>query len=368
MGIHGLMRLINEYSPGAIKEKEIKSYFGRKICIDASMSLYQFLIAIRAGPDQSFLTNADGEVTSHLIGMFYRTLRMMDNGIKPCYVFDGKPPELKSGELDERRKKREENAKKLEEAKETGDQEEINKFERRGVHVTKQHNEEAKKLLRLMGIPVIEAPSEAEAQCAVLVKAGKCFGTSTEDMDALTFGTKKLLRNMNASASRKLPILEIDLNIILEDWGIDMDQFIAICVLCGCDYTNKIRGIGPKKSFDLIKKYKTIEKGITTLDKKRYKVPENFLYKEATQLFVKPEVTNPDDIQLVWKKPDEEGLIQFMVNEKGFEESRIRSGIKRLHKAQGKSTQKRMESFFGMPTIKRKKPPTKKSKKKKKRK
>merc|ERR1712083_359711 len=163
--------------------------------------------------------------------------------------------------------------------------------------------------------------------------------------DALTFGTKKLLRNLSSAASRKLPIVEIDLKIILEDWGIDMDQFIAICILCGCDYTTKIRGIGPKKAFELIKKYKTIENGIKHLDKKRYKVPENFLYKEATKLFISPEVANAEDIKLSWKKPDEEGLIKFMVEEKGFDEGRIKAGIQRLHKAQGKSTQKRMESF-----------------------
>jgi len=368
MGIKGLMKLINTNTPGAIKEKEMKSFFNRKIALDASMSLYQFLIAIRIGEGQTALTNDAGEVTSHLIGMFYRTLRMMDAGIKPAYVFDGKPPELKSGELDERRKKREENAKHLAEAKEEGNQDDINKFTRRGVHVNKQHNEEAKKLLRLMGVPVIEAPSEAEAQCAALTKAGKVYATATEDMDALTFGTNILLRNLTASKARKLPVLQIDLKIILEDLNLTMDQFIDVCILSGCDYTNSIRGIGPMKALAFIKKYKTIEKVIANIDTKKYKVPDDFLYKESAKLFVEPEVTNPDDITLTWKVPDEEGLIQFMVKDKGFAEDRIRKGIERIHNSRGKSSQKRMESFFGMPTIKRKKPtPAKKGKKKKKR-
>lgn len=98
MGIHGLARLISEQAPEAIKSNEIKSYFGRKIAIDASMCIYQFMIAVRQ-QDGQVLQNENGETTSHLMGMFYRTVRMVDNGIKPVYVFDGKPPTLKSGEV-----------------------------------------------------------------------------------------------------------------------------------------------------------------------------------------------------------------------------------------------------------------------------
>merc|ERR1712142_1401954 len=104
MGIHNLMKLMGDFAPTAIKECEIKNYFGRKVAIDASMSLYQFLIAVRA--DGNMLTDDDGETTSHLVGMFYRTIRMVENGIKPVYVFDGKPPELKSGELEKRKEAR----------------------------------------------------------------------------------------------------------------------------------------------------------------------------------------------------------------------------------------------------------------------
>uniref|UniRef100_A0A671VLM0 Flap structure-specific endonuclease 1 n=1 Tax=Sparus aurata TaxID=8175 RepID=A0A671VLM0_SPAAU len=97
MGIHGLAKLIADHAPGAIREQDIKNYFGRKIAIDASMCIYQFLIAVRQ--DGNVLQNEDGETTSHLMGMFYRTIRMLEHGIKPVYVFDGKPPQLKSAEV-----------------------------------------------------------------------------------------------------------------------------------------------------------------------------------------------------------------------------------------------------------------------------
>lgn len=97
MGIHGLTKVIADHSPKALKENSISQYFGRKIAIDASMSIYQFMIAVRS--EGNMLTNSEGQSTSHLMGMFYRTIRMVENGIKPLYVFDGKPPNLKSGEV-----------------------------------------------------------------------------------------------------------------------------------------------------------------------------------------------------------------------------------------------------------------------------
>lgn len=136
------------------------------------MSLYQFLIAVRQQDGQQ-LMNESGETTSHLMGMFYRTLRIVDNGIKPVYVFDGHPPRMKNGELAKRYVRREEAVKQMEDAKETGDAEKLDKFTRRTVRVTREQNEEAKKLLKLMGIPYVDAPCEAEAQCAALAKAGK---------------------------------------------------------------------------------------------------------------------------------------------------------------------------------------------------
>lgn len=137
------------------------------------MCLYQFLIAVRTEGAQ--LTSVDGETTSHLLGAFYRTIRLIENGIKPVYVFDGKPPDLKSGELNKRQEKRAEAQKALEKATEAGDATEIDKFNRRLVKVTKQHAEEVKQLLSLMGVPYIDAPCEAEAQCAALVGFLKCY-------------------------------------------------------------------------------------------------------------------------------------------------------------------------------------------------
>lgn len=186
----------------------------------SSMSIYSFLIAVRSGGEM--LTNEEGETTSHLMGMFYRTLRIVDNGIKPLYVFDGAPPKLKSGELAKRFQRKAEATEMHEEAKEIGTAEEMEKFSRRTVRVSKEHNAECQRLLKLMGVPYIIAPTEAEAQCAVLARAGKVYAAASEDMDTLCFNSPILLRHLTFSEQRKEPIQEIHLDKVLQ--GLNMDR------------------------------------------------------------------------------------------------------------------------------------------------
>ncbi|XP_066578938.1 flap endonuclease 1 [Amia ocellicauda] len=366
MGIHGLAKLIADQAPGAIKENDFKSYFGRKIAIDASMSIYQFLIAVRQ--DGNVLQNEDGETTSHLMGMFYRTIRMLESGIKPVYVFDGKPPQLKSGELVKRGERRAEAEKLLAQAQEAGEQENIEKFNKRLVKVTPQHNAECKALLTLMGVPYVEAPCEAEASCAALVRAGKVFATATEDMDGLTFGTTVMLRHLTASEAKKLPIQEFHFNRILEEMGLTHEQFIDLCILLGCDYCGTIKGIGPKRAMDLIRQHRSIEEILDNIDLAKHPVPEGWLFREARALFLKPEVVDCDTVDLRWTEPDQEGLVQFMCNEKNFSEDRIRNGCKKILKSRQGSTQGRLDTFFsvtGSLSSKRKEPEIKGSAKKK---
>ncbi|XP_055592556.1 flap endonuclease 1 [Uranotaenia lowii] len=364
MGIKGLSQLIADIAPFAVKEGEIKNFFGRKVAIDASMCLYQFLIAVRAEGAQ--LTSVDGETTSHLMGTFYRTIRLLENGIKPVYVFDGKPPDLKSGELSKRAEKREEAQKALDKATEAGATEDIDKFNRRLVKVTKQHAAEAKELLKLMGVPYVDAPCEAEAQCAALVKAGKVYATATEDMDALTFGSSILLRHLTFSEARKMPVQEFNYEKVIKGFELSTDEFIDLCILLGCDYCDTIRGIGPKKAIELINKYRSIEDILDNLDTKKYIVPENWNYKQARELFKRPEVTEPESLELKWTEPDEEGLVKFLCGDRQFNEDRIRAGAKKILKTKSTATQGRLDSFFKVlpsspsPSMKRK-PDDKKS-------
>ncbi|KAJ3917879.1 flap endonuclease 1 [Lentinula edodes] len=404
MGIKGLTGLISEHAPHAIKEHEIKTLFGRKVAIDASMSIYQFLIAVRQR-DGEMLMNDAGETTSHLMGFFYRTIRIVENGIKPAYVFDGKPPELKKGVLSKRFARREEAKEEGAEAKEVGTAEDVDKFSRRTVKVTKQHNEECIRLLKLMGIPVIVAPSEAEAQCAELARGGKVYAAGSEDMDTLTFNAPILFRHLTFSEAKKQPISEINLSAALQGLDMNMSQFVDLCILLGCDYLEPIKGVGPKSALKLIREHnglrgvvkhlraKTAEKekavaeaaeeeeaeeedpaptsdveqpdgsdieeassskpkpkakkkGAKGKGKGGVSMPEEWPWEEAKELFLKPDVTPADELDLDWKNPDVDGLVQFLVTEKGFNEERVRKGAEKLSKYLNTKQQGRLDGFF----------------------
>ncbi|CAH8653722.1 unnamed protein product [Heterobilharzia americana] len=344
MGVHQLSKVIGDNAQKAVKSCEMKSYFGRKVAIDASMSIYQFLIAVRQ--EGNTLTNAEGESTSHLMGMFYRTIRMIENGIKPVYVFEGKPPSMKAGELAKRADRRVESSKELAKAEAEEDLEAIEKFSKRLVKVTPAHNEDCRQLLSLMGVPFINAPGEAEAQCAALAKSGKVYAVGTEDMDALAFGTPVLLRHLTFSEARKMAIQEFNLASVLEGLGLTMDQFIDLCILLGCDYVDTIRGIGPKKALDLLHKHQSIDCVLKNIDKSKYPVPDDWPYEDAKKLFLNPDVTDPSTIELKWNEPDEEGLVEFLCHKHGFNEERIRNGAKKLLKAKNTTTQGRIDNFF----------------------
>ncbi|KAI9707053.1 MAG: Elongation of fatty acids protein 2 [Candelina mexicana] len=349
MGIKQLYQVISDNAPDAIKTGEIKNHFGRKVAIDASMSIYSFLVAVRSEGQQ--LMNESGETTSHLMGMFYRTLRIVDNGIKPVYVFDGAPPKLKSGELAKRFQRKAEAQEAHEEAKETGTAEEVEKFSRRTVRVTREHNDECKKLLKLMGVPYIVAPTEAEAQCAVLARAGKVFAAASEDMDTLCFDTPILLRHLTFSELRKEPIQEIHLDRVLAGLNMEKAQFIDLCILLGCDYVDPVPKIGPNTALKLIREHKTLEAvvaSITSDPKSKYKLPDDWPYADARELFFHPDVRQADhpDCDFKWEAPDIEGLVKFLVQEKGFSEDRVRSACTKLQKNLKSAQQARLEGFF----------------------
>ena len=340
MGIHGLSKLIITKAQNSIVHKPPEYYSGKVIAIDASMQIYQCLIAVRYASGQ--LTDSTGSTTSHITGILYRTIRLIEHGIKPVYVFDGKAPELKQNELNKRKQRQaaaEEELKKL-----NLNSEETIQQEKRTVRATKKDCDDIKELLTLMGIPYIDAPSEAEATCAALVKCGKAYATATEDMDALTLGSTKMIRNINSSDQKKQTTTEYNLELVLKDLAITMDQFIDVCILCGCDYTKTIKGIGPVRALALIQEHNTIENVMSALETKhgteQFKelVPEEYPIDEVRKLFKDPEVLS--DVDITWLTPQKEELIEFLTKH-SFSEDRLSKAVDRLISAKSKGHQHR---------------------------
>ncbi len=348
MGIKGLFQLLKTDAPDSLNETDKKSYTGNLIAVDASILLYQFLVQIRAkddfGPSRQ-LTDQHGQVTSHLQGFFNRTANLLENGIRPVFVFDGKPPKLKFSELEKRKEAKAKAQQELEEAESkaannTGNIEDlqeaiedIEKASKRNIHVTKQQVEEVKHLIKLMGLPVVQAPSEAEAQCAELVRDGRCFATCTEDMDSLAFGTSIVLRKLTMPKGHKENVVEINFHKILEGLALTYDEFIDFCILCGCDYCDTIKGIGPKNALKLIKKHGNIEHIVDNLPEK-YEIPDDLLcnLNIVRNLFKEPMVIPAASVELIFRQPDREAIIDFLVTQKGFNTDRVTKVINTLCK------------------------------------
>jgi len=352
------------------------------------------MIAVRHGNPNNpsaMLTNQEGEPTSHIQGFFNRTIRFMVEGVKPVYVFDGKPPNIKSGELVKRREKRAKAEKQLAAAKEAGDIEEQDKQNKRLVRAGTKENDDCKKLLELMGIPVVTAPCEAEAQAAALCRNGEVWAVGTEDMDALTFACPVLLRKMTFANASKSDIQQMSYPKAIEGLGLTHDQFVDLCILLGCDYCDSIKGVGPKTALKLIREYKSIETILENIDRKKFTVPEDWvpnekksstakenddeeydtdeekehlakaksdedenndaeeiipIYVSARKLFNDHEVIT--DLDLKWKECQPEPLTRYLVDEMGFNPDRVKSNIEKLQKAQKANAkpQMRMDSFF----------------------
>lgn len=350
MGIKGLTKLLGDNAPRAVRPQEVQSLFGRKVAIDASMCIYQLLVAVRMGSDN--LTNDDGNITSHLSGLFYRAIRLLELGIKPVFVFDGKPPEMKAGELSKRAEAKKAAEEAASKAREDGDLEAAIRFSRRVNRVTPEMMEACKTLLRLMGIPVVEAPCEAEAQCAELVRKGVVYAAASEDMDSLTFGTDRLIRQLwagTASTATKKGIkpTEFTLSVILEDLELSMGQFIDLCILCGCDYIDGIRGVGVVKALNLIRKHGDLEKIVETLRKEKgFVVPDEYPVESLRDMFRKPLVTDAKEITIKWEKPKDDELKKFLVEDNQFDLVKVENGLKRLVASKKVTSQVRVDSFF----------------------
>ncbi len=325
------------------EEVELEFFSGKKIAIDAFNMLYQFLANIRQ-QDGTPLKDSKGRITSHLSGLLYRVSNMIEVGIKPIFVFDGEPPEFKRAEIEERQKRRMEAEEKWIEAIQAGEKY-AKKYAQATSKVDEYVVESSKTLLEYMGIPIVQAPSEGEAQAAYLVLKGDADFTVSQDYDSLLFGSKRLARNLAITGKRKLPgknvyveikpeVIELEKN--LKKLGITREQLIDIAILIGTDYNEGVKGIGIKKAYKYIKTYGDIFKALKALKAKI----ENL--EEIREFFLNPPVT--DEYEIKFKEPDEEKIIEYLCEEHDFSRERVEKAVEKLKSS--KTTQMTLERWF----------------------
>jgi flap endonuclease-1 len=258
---------------------------GKRIAIDAFNTIYQFITVIRDRMTGLPLMDSKGRVTSHLSGLLYRTSRFLEAGIKPVYVFDGKPPAWKHATIAARSEvRREAHAVWQQRVAEGAAPEEILKAAKVSARLTDEMIEQSKQLLTLMGVPWVQAPSEGEAQAAWMCAEGMAWATASQDWDSLLFGSPKLVRNLTISGKRRVPSKEaayevvpelFELKTVLKELGLTHEQLIAVALLMGTDYNPGVHGIGPKTALKIVREQKTLDKIIAkAVEKNPWAGPE----------------------------------------------------------------------------------------------
>jgi len=329
----------------------LRDLSGNSIAIDAYNALYQFLAIIRQ-PDGTPLKDSSGRVTSHLSGLLYRTSNLVEMGIKPIYVFDGVPPALKETEIKRRVKVKKEALVKYERAVKEGRIEEARMYAQATSRLKDYMAEDSKRLLDLMGIPWVQAPSEGEAQAAHLVKRGDAYYCASQDYDSLLFGAPRFVRNVTISGRRKLPRKKVyievvpeivELEQVLKECGITYEQLIDVGILIGTDFNPEgIKGLGPKTALKLVKEHGSLENVLPHIKNAEFPVEPQ----RIREIFLHPKVT--DNYKIEWKEPDAEDVINFICRERDFSENRVRKTLEKMRKGaeelKGKTT---LEKWFG---------------------
>ena len=313
----------------------ISELSGKVIAIDAYNTIYQFLATIR-GIAGELLTNNNGEVTSHLSGLFYRNVNLLAEDIKLIYIFDGKPSPLKSKEIDRRRQVKQDALNKYQEAITAGRFEDARKYGQATSVLTDKMVEESKMILTLLGIPYIQAPSEGEAAAAQLTQSNIAFACASQDYDSLLFGAKRLIRNLAISGKRKVPNRNVYVDIepevieqqqLLNETGLNLEQLVDIGILIGTDFNpGGIPGIGPKTALKLVREHNKLEK-IEKIEASLANIP----YKEIREVFLKQEAPKINGIE--FNEINYDALVNFLCTEKNFSVARVNTSLDKVKKS-----------------------------------
>lgn len=323
------------------REISISELKGKVLAVDAYNNLYQYLTTIRAA-DGSVFTDKNGRVTSHLIGLFNRTTSLMEEGIKLVFVFDGKAPDIKKKTWEKRTEIKKEATLKFKEAEAAGELEDMKKFASRVSILTKDMISDAKEVLAALGLPIVQAPSEGEAQTAHIVRKGDAYAAVSQDYDNLIFGCPQLVKNLSITGRRKktgtlgyqkISPEIISLQEVLNHLQINLDQLIVLAILIGTDYNpGGIKGIGPKTALKLVRESHHFEELFEAVEWNK-KYPE-LEWKVVYDTIKNIPVT--DDYTLIWKQLDEKKLMKLLVQEHNFSEEQV---IKKIGKLKEKSTE-----------------------------
>ena len=319
--------------PGILPVKTLswEDLKGKKIGIDASNSIYQFLSSIRQ-KDGTPLMDSKGNITSHLMGILTRTANLIEKNLFLVYIFDGKPPDLKFQTQQARRERKEKAHEKYKLAKDEEDIASMYKYSKQVTYLNNEMVQESKELIQALGIPIVQSPSEADAQGAFMVERNDLWGFNSSDADCLLHGCPRTITNLTLSQTRRLPGNKfvyiqpelIELKDVLNHLQINQDQLIVLGILNGTDYNpGGVRNIGPKKALNLVKQYKDFDKLFNGLK-------PDFNWKQIYAIFKSMPVMK--NYQLKWNEVNKEKVLKLLVDEHDFSQERVEKTLSKITK------------------------------------
>jgi flap endonuclease-1 len=331
----------------------LESLSGKIVAVDAFNVLYQFLASIRQ-EDGTPLMDFNGNITAHLSGLFYRTSKLIKNGIKPVYVFDGVSHKFKQRTKEERAQIKRAAEEKWREALEEKRFKDAKMYAAATSRLTTEMVEESKSLLEGMGVPYIQAPTEGEAQAAQMVEKGLAYATASQDYDALLFGSPLLVRNLSITGRRKVPrqdryIMiepeEIKLKETVDSLGISREKMIWIGLLVGTDFNKGVKRVGPKTALKLVKEYDDLNE-LTKFVEEKYEHEFEVELDELVGFFMNPPYEEVKE-KMIWGQVKKDKIIDMLVEKHDFAHERIEKTIDDIiHSFKEKGAQKKLEDWF----------------------
>lgn len=327
---------------------QLEDISGWALAVDGYNTLYQFLAIIR-GMDGGHLKDSQGRVTSHISGLFYRNVNLLELGMKLVYVFDGKPPDLKMEEIRRRSEQRREAKDQYLRALQSGDMVQARKYAEASTILRRDMVADAKELLDAMGIPWVDAPSEGEAQATTMAIEGTVRAVASQDHDSIVFGAPVLVRNVTISGKRRLPSKGIMINVVperitlssvLEATGLTREQLVDFAILLGTDFNpDGFEGVGPATALKYLKKYGRLEEVKELKD-----AIQTVNFREIRDLYLNaPSVKG---VHPEWGALDREKVVSFLVREHSFSRDRVEAAINRV-KSKKATQSETLEKWFG---------------------
>jgi len=248
MGIRNLNKYLLKNCNQSIQNLHLSELYGKKISVDISIYLYHF------------------ERNGNLISGIYRMLNIFNfYNIIPVFIFDGKPPNEKKYILQERKKQKEKNIKKIKELSNSliniSDEnieeknnilENIEKLKKQTIFMTREKIEQVKNIIRINGFTYYDAPQEADELCSMLVIRGQVWGCMSEDMDMFIYGCPRIIRYFNIN-NENVKLYNVE-NILYE-LKVTFNNFKQICILSGTDYNSRDNKYNLSRSIDLYNQY-----------------------------------------------------------------------------------------------------------------